>query len=214
MKELYYSASKEWERKFASNPVRNKYDLIGRVLEVSKYIISRKEIDKNGNVGILVSKNSRVYVFESCAYFYSFCFPFAIRLEEKDQSANKLSYPGGEVTSTLIHALSIVLNSGASNNSFVLTDSAEEISALGLTVKEIEPLWLFLLTFDPGYVRYERDPEHEASNHPLYHLDWNYDNRCEVKTGLNVALTQKDFIEILSIDLPCWFLSKIKKKSH
>lgn len=211
MKNLSYLKSKEWEAKF-SNPVRDKYDLIARLMEISKYVISREPVESDGKVEILVAKNSRVYVFDNDGYFYSFCFPFSIHLKDGPQGENRLFYYGGEVTSLLVHCVTLILKLRDEQKFFHLADTADEIAQLGVSVDDIEPLWVYLLTFDSGYVRYEKDSEHEGPNHPLYHLDWYYDGACEVKTGLKTPLTKKGFAEILSVDSPCWFLHKPNKK--
>jgi len=78
--------------------------------------------------------------------------------------------------------------------------------------KEIENLWnvfCILSTFEPGYIRYDYDIEHENGRiHPRYHLDANYDKNGTYKIGLHDTFSIDDFSDLIDKSTNCYFLHK------
>lgn len=67
---------------------------------------------------------------------------------------------------------------------------------------------LYLIEFEPGYVRYDYDNEHFIPNvHPIHHLDINYSNNATYKIGLNKEFTTEMFINFVDKETDCFFLS-------
>ena len=65
-----------------------------------------------------------------------------------------------------------------------------------------------MLSFEPGYIRYDIDEQNENGTlHPLHHLDVNYSAYGAYKIGLNAKLVNGYFENILDISTDCCFLS-------
>lgn len=64
------------------------------------------------------------------------------------------------------------------------------------------------LTFDFGYLRFDNDPEHEKSGHPIYHLDICMNNKASFKLGLYDKLKINEFKGLLDNTSDIFFLEK------
>ena len=69
-----------------------------------------------------------------------------------------------------------------------------------------------IIEFEPGYIRYDYDDEHNNGNllHPLNHLDVNFESNSTFKLGLNKKLKLEEFIDVMNINTDCHFLSEFK----
>ncbi len=68
-----------------------------------------------------------------------------------------------------------------------------------------------LLHTEPSYLRYDYDPitaKGKEARHPIHHLDINMSRKGKYKLGLYEHLSPKDFVDIVSEDKDCHFLSK------
>lgn len=207
MRNLMYSASKEWTDKFKGQHIEGKPDIIARLLLICKYILSKDVCKKGEDISILVDKNSRVYVFDNDDYFYSFAFPLSIH--EESDGGKSLFYQGIPLSSAMLNFLSSQI---ADKNRFPTKINFSEASEYSLKPQEAKDILAGLMMFDSGYVRYENDPVRASKNHPQFHLDWFYENISQAKTGLRTKIDKKQFIELLSIEKACWKLIPAKEK--
>lgn len=71
-------------------------------------------------------------------------------------------------------------------------------------------LFTSLYAYEPGYIRYDYDPENENGHvHPRYHLDINYSKRGTYKIGLWENMTIDSFTELLDLSTDCYYASKL-----
>ena len=65
-------------------------------------------------------------------------------------------------------------------------------------------LFVYLITFETGYVRYDSDEERmDIQKHPLYHLDIFFSNYNTFKIGVGKNLNLEEFRKILDIQEIC-----------
>ena len=112
-----------------------------------------------------------------------------------------------EVTNQVISECIGIISSLATNGNFIdawMNDDGSNTQA-SLDILEL------LLHTEPSYLRYDYDPitaKGKEARHPIHHLDINMSRKGKYKLGLYEHLSPKDFVDIVSEDKDCHFLSK------
>ena len=112
-----------------------------------------------------------------------------------------------EVTNQVISECIGIISSLATNGNFIdawMNDDGSNTQA-SLDILEL------LLHTEPSYLRYDYDPitaKGKEARHPVHHLDINMSRKGKYKLGLYEHLSPKDFVDIVSEDKDCHFLSK------
>lgn len=198
-----------------NSPIRNKSDIIKVLLLSMKHILLGKQVEDEdkGEVIISVEKNSRIYFIckkpnELPNKYYSFIFPFFL-IENQNKEWNiKCKISQEIISSQLINNLLILEEKGWFSDKNINFNDIDEF-ACGY-IEELEDYYLEnkfnsnaeisswaiakqLLTFEPGYIRYDYDPEYEdGDKHPLNHLDINYDSSGTFKLGFGKTIKIKE----------------------
>lgn len=195
---------------------RDKIDIVNVLLGTVKYIntMALEEINSivAGEIELIihVDKMSRVFICKD-AKIHTFQFPFTVSEENGNLRAY---YNGFELDSKVSSILSSIF---IRLSSFI--ESIEIMLDLFIdTMKEYEienkyytaccwELVVYLLSFEPGYLRYDYDSERQnGALHPLNHLDIFYTNKSTFKLGLEENIDKYKFINILDINKECKFL--------
>lgn len=68
-------------------------------------------------------------------------------------------------------------------------------------------IFLFLLHYNEGYLRYEDDLVNEnGAIHPRYHFDIFFEEKCSFKIGSNNVITKSDFGKLLDNNIERWLI--------
>ena len=195
--------------------IRQKIDLVRWLLEFIRYInasgyhcLTRHD-NNEIEVAIAMEGMKRIFFCISDKKIHTFQFPFLIR-EDNENETFTVFYKDAQINNQMITVF------------FALLEDIEKFrisleSALDLfvqTVVEFEvpsheysyywQLFIFLLEFEPSYIRYDFDVERHSELHPLYHLDVNYESGGAFKLGLSKGIGCNDFIDILDIKKAPW----------
>lgn len=153
-----------------------------------------------------ICKNSRAFLFISHNKYFCVSYPLNI----KQDGGNVKIYSteeNVEVTNQVISECIGIISSLATNGNFIdawMNDDGSNTQA-SLDILEL------LLHTEPSYLRYDYDPitaKGKEARHPIHHLDINMSRKGKYKLGLYEHLSPKDFVDIVSEDKDCHFLSK------
>lgn len=208
-----------------NSPIRSKEDLIRVLLLSMKFILGQRNFkdEDKGIASIIVDKISRIYFIckepnQLPHKYYSFAFPFFLE-NRNDEWIIKCKITQEGISSELIDSLLILLDNGwfsdVNDNLKTLDNFTCHYLDIIQDYYNIEGIssnqqdfhdyihWSViktLLTFEPSYVRYDYDEEHEALNHPLHHLDVHYASNSTFKLGFDIAIPDRlDFEQFKDI---------------
>ncbi|MFL0250138.1 hypothetical protein ACJDT4_06860 [Clostridium neuense] len=199
-----------------STAIREKVDVIKLLIGTIKYISSvtlddlHSRLENDITVIIYVNKMSRIFYCQN-EKMHTVQFPFSILEEDKKL---KVYYDKYELDSKITTILADIFN-----HQIEFNESLESMAEVYYnTMKEYEAesgiynelcweILLYLLSFEPGYLRYDYDLERQDPIvHPLNHLDVYYSGKNTFKIGLDKKINKDDLIDILDINTNCKFL--------
>ncbi|URZ14160.1 hypothetical protein [Clostridium felsineum] len=199
-----------------STAIREKVDVIKLLIGTIKYISSvtlddlHSRLENDITVIIYVNKMSRIFYCQD-EKMHTVQFPFSILEEDKKL---KVYYDKYELDSKITTILADIFN-----HQIEFNESLESMAEVYYnTMKEYEvesgiynelcwEILLYLLSFEPGYLRYDYDLERQDPIvHPLNHLDVYYSGKNTFKIGLDKKINKEDLIDILDINTNCKFL--------
>ncbi|MCD2346849.1 hypothetical protein [Clostridium guangxiense] len=199
-----------------STAIREKVDVIKLLIGTIKYISSvtlddlHSRLENDITVIIYVNKMSRIFYCQD-EKMHTVQFPFSILEEDKKL---KVYYDKYELDSKITTILADIFN-----HQIEFNESLESMAEVYYnTMKEYEvesgiynelcwEILLYLLSFEPGYLRYDYDLERQDPIvHPLNHLDVYYSGKNTFKIGLDKKINKDDLIDILDINTNCKFL--------
>ena len=194
--------------------IRDKFALIDITIEIIRYIniivdsaqVSEKSLTE-GNVFLEIvvdNKMSRVFISDGTK-IHSWHFPFQIRSEN---GKNQITYRGYHISNAICAVLAASFHKNSNElqmddilDQFWSTADDFEVDTLDREICEMSIL--HLLTFEPGYVRFDYDPDRECGSHPLNHLDINYKDAVHFKLGLNQKYDCQKLISLLNNTSNC-----------
>ena len=200
------------------NSFRCKNDMIFVLLECIKYItatslttlLAREPRDMT--LGLCVSKMSRFFIGVD-QKIHSFQFPFSVTQE---QDLLRVWYNDYELNNKVVAVLlSLVEQEAIYRKSIdyaldIFTDVMRDYGVGDVESSLYWELLLFLLDFEPGYLRFDFDDIRKNGRlHPTNHLDVNYSNKGTYKIGLESEINFDELIDILDINTECRFFEKI-----
>lgn len=187
--------------------IRNRIDIINLLLGILD--INSLRTFEQGNLKILFlqeNKISRVFVYESEKSIHSFHFPFSISGTKGNYMVTeKEAFLPENVDNVIISFFKSIFNSRQDyetdifNKDFLnFFDFFYEAYRNFFEHEEVNlnmiwNLYLKLLSFEPGYIRYDHDEVHVSNVHPLDHFDLNYSKNASFKIGLKGDLMIKKF---------------------
>lgn len=188
----------------AAFPRENIYErtpLLLIIIEACKYMMYNEQVFHSDNKFMLVVDEMNRLFFCKHEKMYSVKFPFHVNLFP----AIWFDYEQIPIDSKLLSIIIEILDSKEFKSDYVL----DLLVPIGdLQDHECQDLWkifLHLLTYDIGYIRYDDDPEgfRRASDrgapkqHPRYHYDVNIESQASFKLGLARNLTPDGFVDFL-----------------
>lgn len=191
-------------------PVRDRKQVVELLLNTMRLFLLQplpRPLKISGLLELRISKMSRLFFFSENKHF-SIAFPFIAKLND-DGVLAFYNDSGFEISSKTLSEITAIIDSGydLDNGSFVdFYDSFEE------SLVESPNFWtvfLKLMTFEEGYIRYDYDEEHENGDlHPLNHLDIFYSSKPTFKIGLR-GRYQKDYlVNLVNRETNCVYLDK------
>ncbi len=191
-------------------PVRDRKQLVELLLSTMRLFLLQplpRPLKISGLLELRISKMSRLFFFSENKHF-SIAFPFIAKLND-DGVLAFYNDSGFEISSKTLSEITAIIDSGYDfdNGSFIdFYDSFEE------SLVESPNFWtvfLKLMTFEEGYIRYDYDEEHENGDlHPLNHLDIFYSSKPTFKIGLR-GRYQKDYlVNLVNRETNCVYLDK------
>jgi hypothetical protein len=187
-------------------PIRDREDVIILLLESIRIIINNINTSgkKFGKMVLHIDKMKRLFFFSEQKYF-SINFPFFISTSSNgtivyDRYNKNID---SRIISKIMELFSekTILTSSSLTSFFdMLEDIYEE--------KDIWSIFVELLTFEEGYVRFDYDVEHINELHPQHHIDVYYKESNKMKFGLKKMVSENDFIDLLDSKTSCYFLNK------
>ncbi|EKC7220137.1 TPA: hypothetical protein ACQ7HD_005314 [Klebsiella pneumoniae] len=191
-------------------PVRDRKQVVELLLSTMRLFLLQplpRPLKISGLLELRISKMSRLFFFSENKHF-SIAFPFIAKLND-DGVLAFYNDSGFEISSKTLSEITAIIDSGYDfdNGSFIdFYDSFEE------SLVESPNFWtvfLKLMTFEEGYIRYDYDEEHENGDlHPLNHLDIFYSSKPTFKIGLR-GRYQKDYlVNLVNRETNCVYLDK------
>lgn len=189
--------------------IRSKFTLIDITIEILRYINiidaspeASEESLAEGNVFLEIAvenKMSRVFISDGVK-IHSWHFPFQIHMESGKTHTSYRGYPINNAVCAIL-AASFHKTEDPPQIADILDQFWSTADDFGMEAadREIcEMMILHLLTFEPGYVRFDYDPDRECDNHPLNHLDVNYKDAANFKLGLPEKYDCQKLIHLLN----------------
>lgn len=205
--------------RYASKPIREKYDLLLLLVQTMKFILitpysDTKEVSDENKLIINVDKMSRV-IFCMRDKIFSFQFPIQIRSnQERPQYASIYYKDSIEIDSIVSSILLAILNQLImcpdllDNIGEMVLDEFGENEWETANYEAVCELIKVFIMFEPGYVRYDHDIEHmKGLIHPEYHLDFFFSSNSTMKLGLKNAIEDKWMIDMLDVCTECKFVT-------
>lgn len=186
-------------------PIRDKIDYARIVVLGARQLLLNSEVDgfeSNSHMRLIVDKMSRLFFYKDKKYF-SISFPFTAIIEDSEV-IELTSYSGRKIDNRNISAVISILDSSDFRLNPSLIDFYIEPNSIETTgISLLEEIFMF----EPSYIRYDLDPEHENGKlHPLNHLDINYSQYSTFKLGLNATITEHYFENIQNTKTECSFI--------
>lgn len=191
-------------------PVRDRRQVIELLLNAMRLFLLQplpRPLKISGLLELRISKMSRLFFFSENKHF-SIAFPFIAKLND-DGALAFYSDSGFEINSKTLSEIAAVIDSryDFDNGSFIdFYDSFEE------SLVESPNFWIVflkLMTFEEGYIRYDYDEEHENGDlHPLNHLDIFYSSKPTFKIGLRERYQKDYLVNLVNRETNCIYLDK------
>ena len=181
---------------FRMPPVRDKISALITIINTVKYILigeAKPTRKQASDVQIILCDSKRMKRIFYCVEnkYISMSFPF-------NHINNKFYFKEVYVDNEVISHI----------NSFLTCEQVSTSCDLSLDVllgddnlvvrQDVFFIFIGLLMFEDGYIRYDYDPKHENKfSHPVNHLDINYSTPATFKLGLKTSFFCTDFIGML-----------------
>ncbi|WP_270331604.1 hypothetical protein [Lactococcus lactis] len=209
-KDFYYPMTPNL-LKLAQKPVRTKFDVLNILFETITTLLSLDFEDRCPNnepyFRLYISKMNRLFFRLNDEKYFSIAFPFHVSIEEGKKIL--LDCSGIRIDSESKYDLKILFDNLRNNidptDAIIDVLADAEKSELGFDWKILQNL----LIYEAGYIRYDKDIEHENGNlHPLEHLDINYESNATYKIGVpNRKITMEKLHDLLNIETEQNFLN-------
>lgn len=198
--------------------IRNQVDIIQRVLMLTRYlnVYSGDEIlgtQKEANLVIHVDKMSRVF-FSETDKIHSMHYPFHVVEKQNGLEFYHRDKIIDQMTIEIIEAQMYQFDKISGSFESMFDSFCETMDDFSVT-SEIDKqfyweLFVFLLTMESGYLRYDHDESVSKEHleiHPIDHIDFFFSGANTFKLGLEGRISWKELQKIVDIRERCYFLT-------
>ena len=200
----------------AMSPIRTKDDLLRLLAYTIKFLIlhpttDTNKIAKDKKLILYINKMSRLFFCVKDKIF-SFCFPFYVGVTPEDNSISisfKDYFKFDSMTSSFLLA---ILEQENLFNGTLENVNEKVLQELLENEWDIDPdgmcdLVKHLMLFEPGYLRYDHDVEHEnGSIHPEHHLDIFFSSNGTMKLGIRNSVESEWLIDLVNTSTECRYI--------
>lgn len=201
--------------------IRNKIGIIKLLVEIMRFLFITRPVAlstgcpqlEEGTIYLIIyiDKMSRIFISEENK-IHSFFFPFTLR---EDENRYSVYFNDWELSSGSCSILSAAFRDICDSQPLetILEQYWDTVGDFNLLPNEVQlhsSLITYLLTFEPGYLRFDHDFVQALPGiHPLDHIDFNYTNKIEFKVGVESRLDHQQLINILDLNRPCFSLKSL-----
>ena len=197
-------------------PIRTKQDIILLLINCIKYITSVKLVDLAHQakdelaLEVHIDKMRRLLISSENS-IHTFHFPFNLSEVEGKLSVWYKEYELDSKVTTILKSMfsreyTYRLSTEATLDMYFEVMSEFDVNDIPTSNMYWE-IMMFMIEFEPGYVRYDYDIERNRGKiHPTNHLDINYSGESTFKIGLKTSLTNTQLIDILDTNTNCKFI--------
>ncbi len=199
-------------------PIRDRIDIIKLQLFMiqivnSNAIINEPRHPSDVNVTLYIDRMNRLFITLSDKTVQSIHFPFVLYDDGKNCH---VGYRGFCVTSIYIAIIESILRKKVIDNTIeeLLDAFWEQCHEYEIfNESEIMDIWhllMHLLTYEPGYIRFDSDIERsDPLKHPENHVDFFYSNGATCKLGINQRICKDELLDILDVGTTCYYMKKM-----
>lgn len=197
-------------------------DFIKTLLEILEHILTWPDSEDESMVTmpyILIKsekKHQRAYIIKS-SQIVSFAFPFNIYSKVDSSTGVKhwhIHYKDVDITTSVLSECKGLYSDVANNRSKTYQEISSALDLANADVKSAIILFEALMFMEPGYLRYDYDPngaKGEGHKHPINHLDMNYVSSNHYKIGLHNSLSLKSLEDHVDNATDSWYLARYKE---
>lgn len=197
-------------------------DFIKIILEILEHILTWPDSEDESKVAmpfILIKsekKHQRAYIIKP-SQIVSFAFPFNLYSKVDSSTSIKrwhIHYKDIDITTSVLSECKGLYTDVASNRSKTYQEISSAQDLARDDVKSAIRLFEALMFLEPGYIRYDHDPngaKGKGLKHPINHLDMNYVPSNHYKIGLHNGLSLKSFEDHIDNDTDSWFIARYKE---
>lgn len=190
--------------------VSSMWDYVKLVINTIRFIQTQEDLDKINKsqseletLKIVVGKSTRAFIYLSCDKYLTFVFPICLK---KKEGKLKLYCNSYELTGKIVSELKSILDLHYQDR---LKNLIELYDTLQISSKECMEIFEYLLTCEPGYLRYDFDKVSARGQiHPINHLDVNFSDYATYKYGLYERLSIKNFENIFMKEKDCFYIGE------
>lgn len=203
---------------YVKRPIRKKQDMILLLAHTIKFLIitplgENNKVQANKQLIVYVDKMSRLLF---CVENKIFTFNFPLRIYNDIELGNflSISYRGSLKIDNIVSSLLIsifsqedIFENTLENIENSILEKAIENEWEQLDIEEIRKFIVHLMTFEPGYLRYEYDKENaNGVLHPEHHLDFFFSSDNTMKIGLDDIIDADWMIDMLNTLTACKYI--------
>lgn len=197
-------------------------DFINIILEILEHILTWPDSEDESQVSmpfVLIKsekKHQRAYIIKS-SQIVSFAFPFNLYSKVDSSSGIKhwyIHYKDINITTSVLSECKGLYTDVARNRSKTYQEISSAQDLANADVKNAIRLFEALMFLEPGYLRYDYDPngaKGKGHKHPAHHLDVNYVPSNHYKIGLHNGLSLKSLEDHIDNDTDSWYLAHYKE---
>lgn len=198
-------------------PIRSKRDLLELLSHTIKFLVSApiSQSDSRSDEKKLVLYVDKMSRLLFCVKDKIFTFHLPLQVDILSTGYLSLRYKDFLEIDSMVSSLLVSIfsqceifdgpleNIGERILEEVIYNEWEDIDLSGLS--ELIKLFIF---FEPGYLRYDFDPEHANGRlHPEHHLDIFFSSTSTMKVGLHSKIDKGWMLDLLDINTDCKYIS-------
>lgn len=202
-------------------PIRKKREIIKLFINTLELMLITDanpdvHLEKDKKVVLYVDKMSRLFF---CLKGKIFSIHFPVKVQEDDVEKRHLHIMLGdsvEINSVILSLLLSLINqedfwdtSWSDMENRIIEEILEYEQEDYLNEKVIGDFIRKLMLFEPGYLRYDHDPDHmNGTMHPEYHLHFFYDSSNMIRLGLQSAIDADWLLDAANVKTECKYVTK------
>ena len=197
-------------------PIKSKVDLVKLLIHTIKYVTTMPvspSLSSSSNLLIISVKKMKRIIYSLSDKIFSFSCPFNVDFKKNQGYLSfSSSFTRKSIDSRLTSFLLAIFNKEETfeGNIKTINDkiSDEIVDNSWTEIEGIDELIRYLMMFEPGYLRYDRDEKNmKGKVHPEFHIDVYYSSHNKMKLGLDSSINYRWFLELLDVTKDCKYIN-------